>query len=119
MRYRVAAGVLGHLLPVEAGKSPETVRGHTLKVGEQLRTAAAVMPSAGASAITFTVDSTFIRGRHDGERHQEGPGDNVEIPGGCRQGFRALARTHTEIAMPIPRPPWTAGPAAQTPSTAP
>jgi hypothetical protein len=36
MPYRVAAGVLTHLLPVEAGKSPETLRGHTLKVGEQL-----------------------------------------------------------------------------------
>jgi hypothetical protein len=42
MPYRVAAGVLEHLLPVEAGKSPETLRGHTLKVGEQLRKAAAV-----------------------------------------------------------------------------
>jgi len=27
---------------VEAGKSPETLRGHTLKVGQQLRNAAAV-----------------------------------------------------------------------------
>ena len=27
MPYRVAAGVLQHLLPVEAGKSPETLRG--------------------------------------------------------------------------------------------
>src|ERR1700721_1100951 len=29
MPYRVAAGLLGHLLPVEAGTSPETLRGHT------------------------------------------------------------------------------------------
>ena len=49
MPYRVAAGVLKHLLPVEAGKSPETLRGHTLKTGEQLRDAAAVKPAAVAS----------------------------------------------------------------------
>ena len=30
LTYRVAAGVLAHLLPVETGTSPETVRGHTL-----------------------------------------------------------------------------------------
>jgi hypothetical protein len=32
MPYRVAAGLLEHLLPVEIGKSPETLRGHTLKI---------------------------------------------------------------------------------------
>src|SRR5918912_1214382 len=42
LTYRVAAGVLAHLLPVAAGKSPETFRSHTLKLGEQLRDAAAV-----------------------------------------------------------------------------
>jgi hypothetical protein len=62
MPFRVAAGVLAHLLPVEAGMSPETLRGHTLKVGEQLRNAAVVKPGAAASAITITLDSTFIRG---------------------------------------------------------
>ena len=46
MPYRVAAGVLAHLLPVEAGMSPETLRGHTLKIGEQLRDAAAAKPAA-------------------------------------------------------------------------
>ena len=69
--YRVAAGVLTHLLPVEAGKSPETLRGHTLKIGEQLRDAAAVEPAAAASTITITLDSTFIRSCQDGERHLE------------------------------------------------
>ncbi len=39
MPYRVAADLLGHLLPVEAGRSPETLRSHTLKTGEQLRDA--------------------------------------------------------------------------------
>src|ERR1700737_1885605 len=67
MPYRVAAGVLAHLLPVGAGKSPETLRGHTLKIGEQLRDAPAVKPAAAAAAITVTVDSTFIRSCHDGE----------------------------------------------------
>jgi hypothetical protein len=60
MPYRVAAGVLVHLLPVEAGKSSETLRGHTLRIGEQLHAAAAVKPTAAASAITVTLDSTFI-----------------------------------------------------------
>src|SRR5690349_22086251 len=68
--YRVAGGVLQHLLPVEAGKSPETLRGHTLKAGEQLRDAA-VKPAPAASSVTVTVDSTFIRSCHDGERHLE------------------------------------------------
>ena len=41
MPYRVAAGVLGHLLPVEAGKNRDTLRSHTLEIGERLRDAAA------------------------------------------------------------------------------
>ncbi len=36
MPYRVAADVLQHLLPIDAGKSPETLRSHTLQVGKQL-----------------------------------------------------------------------------------
>ena len=54
MPYRLAAGVLQHLLPVEAGKSPETLRGHTLKAGEQLRDGAAVKQAAAASTVTVT-----------------------------------------------------------------
>src|SRR5215218_5236226 len=61
MPYRVAAGLLEHLLPVEAGKTPETLRRHTLKVGEQLRDADAVTPAVIASAVTITLDATFIR----------------------------------------------------------
>src|SRR5690242_3476638 len=57
MPYRVAASVLAHLLPVKAGKSPETLPGHTLKVGEQLRDAATVKPAAAASRINVTLDS--------------------------------------------------------------
>jgi hypothetical protein len=43
-----------HLLPVQAGKNPETFRGHTLKVGEQLRDAPAVEPVATTAEITVT-----------------------------------------------------------------
>ena len=35
MPYRVAAGVLEHFLPVDAGISHETLRGRTLKLGEE------------------------------------------------------------------------------------
>jgi hypothetical protein len=103
MPFRVAAGVLAHLLPVEAGMSPETLRGHTLKVGEQLRNAAVVKPGAAASAITITLDSTFIRGCHDGERHLEVRVGNVETPDGGRQVFGAVAKTDTDIAVLIRR----------------
>ena len=37
MPYRVAAGVLQHLLPIDAGMSAETLRSHTLQIGKQLR----------------------------------------------------------------------------------
>jgi hypothetical protein len=36
MPCRVAADLLVHVLPIDAGKSPETLRSHTLQVGEQL-----------------------------------------------------------------------------------
>jgi hypothetical protein len=101
--YRVAAGVLGHLLPVEAGKSPETLRGHTLKVGEHLRNAATIAPTAAAPAIVLSLDSTFIRGCDDGERHLEVRIGNVETPDGGRRVFGAVARTDTDIAVLIRR----------------
>src|SRR3954469_10945552 len=37
MTYRVAVGVLAHLLPVAAGTSHGTLRRHTLELGERLR----------------------------------------------------------------------------------
>ena len=49
MTYRVAADILVHLLPVDAGKSPETLRSHTLQVGEQLGDAAVDQPSRRGS----------------------------------------------------------------------
>jgi hypothetical protein len=62
MSYRVAAGVLQHLLPIDAGRSPETLRNHTLRIGERLGTATSDQsPITAAAAITVSVDSTFIR----------------------------------------------------------
>jgi hypothetical protein len=88
MPYRVAAGLLEHLLPVETGNSPETLRGHTLKIGEQLRNAATVKPASRASAITVTLDSTFIRGCCDGERHFGGSRRQCRNFGRWPAGFR-------------------------------
>jgi hypothetical protein len=118
MPYRVAAGLLVHLLPVEAGKSPETLRGHTLKIGEQLRATAAVTPAAAASAITITLDATFIRGCHDGQRHLEVRVGNVETSTGGRQVFGAVARADTDIAALIRRSLETAGRTTDTTLTA-
>ena len=118
MPYRVAAGVLAHLLPVAAGKSPETLRGHTLKIGEQLRDAAAVKPAAAASAITITLDATFIRSCHDDERHLEVRVGNVETSDGRRQVFASVARTDTDIAVLIRRSLETVGRTADSESTA-
>ena len=106
MTYRVAAGVLAHLLPVAAETSHETLRGRTLKLGEQLRRAATVAPepvaTAPASAISLSLDSTYIRSCHDGERHLEVRVGNVEIPGGGgRQVFGAVANAGTDIVAMI------------------
>jgi hypothetical protein len=62
MPYRVAAGVLELLLPIDAGSDPETLRACTLKVGEDVRDAAPAEPATAAAAITLTLDSTS----HDG-----------------------------------------------------
>jgi hypothetical protein len=63
MTYRVAAGVLAHLLPVAAGTSHGTLRRHTLELSERLR-AATVEPdaaeAAAAPAIALSLDATFI-----------------------------------------------------------
>jgi hypothetical protein len=101
MPYRVAAGLLTDLFPIEIGRTPETLRFHTLTVGEQLRCAAPVTPTDGVSAITVTVDSTFIRGCQDGGRQLEVRIGNVETAGGGRQVFGAVAKTDTDIAAVI------------------
>jgi hypothetical protein len=92
MPYRVAAGVLEHLLPINAESDPETLRACTLKVGEELRGAAPAEPAVAASSITLTLDSTFIRSCEDGQRHLEVRLGNVETSNGARQVFAAVAR---------------------------
>jgi hypothetical protein len=63
MTYRVAAGMLEQMLPIDAGKCHETLRCHTLKLGEQLHDRAVVTPATAAAAIAISLDSTFIRVR--------------------------------------------------------
>ncbi len=60
------------------------------------------------------MDSTFIRGRRDGERHLEVRVGNVETSGGGRQVFGAVAKADTEIAVLIQRSLETVGRAADT-----
>jgi len=101
--YRVAAGVLEHLFPIEAGTHHETLRGRTLKLGGELRDAAAAESGAVAATITLTADSTFIRSCEDGQRHLEVRLGNVETLAGTRQVFAAVAKTDTEIDKLIQR----------------
>jgi hypothetical protein len=63
--------MLEHLLPIDAGLDPETLRACTLKVGADLRDAAPAEPATAAAAITLTLDSTFIRSCEDDQRHLE------------------------------------------------
>jgi len=93
MPFRVAAEVLVHLLPIDAGMSPETLRSHTLRVGQQLSDAVADRPAAAAEAINLSLDATFIRSREDGERHLEVRVGNVETASGERQVFGAAPPT--------------------------
>ena len=92
MTYRVAADLLEQMFPVDAGKHPEmfAVR---LEAGKTLRNCAATKPGPAASAIVVTLDSTFIRGREDGEPHLEVRIGNVETKSGGRQ-----------VSAPLPEP---------------
>src|SRR4051812_32144259 len=108
MPYRVAADLLQHLLPIDAGRSPKTLRSHTLEVGQQLADAAAEKLPA-AAAITISLDSTFIRSCEDSERHLEVRVGNVETVDGGRQVFGAVAGTETDITASIQRTLETVG----------
>src|SRR3954471_7149342 len=99
MPYRVAAGVLEHLLPIDAGLDP--LRACTLKVGADLRDAAPAEPATAAAAITLTLDSTFVRSCEDGQRHLEL--GNVETSDGARQVSAAVTKTDTAIEALIRR----------------
>src|SRR4051794_16191232 len=114
--YRVAAGVLQQLLPLDAG--PETLRAQTLKVGEDLRDAAPAEPATATAAITLSVDSTFIRSCEAGPRHLEVRLGNVETPDGARQVFAAVAKTDTSIETLIWRSLADVGTATDTELTA-
>ncbi len=103
MTYRTAADMLAQMFPVDAGKHHETLRRHTLKVGEALGECAAIRPEAAASAIVVTLDSTFIRSCAEGERHLEVRVGNVETPSGGRQVFGAVAKAGTDIRALICR----------------
>jgi hypothetical protein len=118
MPYRVTAGLLEHLLPVDAGIHSETVRRRTLVVGEQLRDTAAAEPAAPAAAITLTLDSTFIRSCEDGQRPLEVRLGNVETSDGARQVFAAVAKTDTAIVALIRRGLADVGKTADTELTA-
>jgi hypothetical protein len=95
--YRVSAGLLEQMFPVDAGIDPRTLRRHTLKAGAALADRAAIRPPAVAPAITVTVDSTFIRSREDEERHFEVRVGNVETKAGGRQVFGGVAKAGTDI----------------------
>src|SRR5271157_700848 len=79
------------------------MRSHTLQVGKQLGDAAAEKPPTAATAITMSLDSTFIRSREDGEHHLEVRVGNVETVDGGRQVFGAVTRAETDITALIKR----------------
>ncbi len=103
MTYRTATDVLGQMFPVDAGTHHETLRRHTLKVGEALGECATIRPDTAASPIVVTLDSTFIRSRAEGKRHLEVRVGNVETQSGGRQVFGAVAKSSTPIAELIRR----------------
>jgi len=103
MTYRTAADVLAQMFPVGAGKHFETLRRHTLKVGETLRNCPLTQPETATPAIVVTLDSTFIRSCVEGERHLEVRVGNVETESGGRQVFGAVAKSSTPITELIRR----------------
>ncbi len=95
--------LLTQMFPVGGGKDKETLRRHTLKAGAAIRDRAAVRPETAVSAITITLDSTFIRSCEEGQRHLEVRVGNVETASGGRQVFGAVAGSDTDIKMLIRR----------------
>jgi hypothetical protein len=92
-----AIEVAADLLPIDASKRPETLRSHTLQAGKRLSDAAAEKPAVAAAAIAVSLDSTFIRGRDDGQRHLEVRVGNVETIDSDRQVFASVSRAETDI----------------------
>ena len=77
MTYRVAGDLLEQMFPVDAGTDPETLRRHTLRVGEALAERAVILP------------------------HLEVRVGNVETKSGGRQVFGAVAKADTDIKVLI------------------
>ena len=105
MTYRVAAAVLQQILPIDAGRSPETLRHHTLKLGQHLLDGSAPQPEAAAAeeVVTVSMDSTFIQSCEDGERHMEVRIGNVETVSGSRQVFASVAKSDTDVVTLLDR----------------
>jgi len=118
MTYRTAADLLEQMFPVDAGKHHETLRRHTLKVGEALGDYVATRSETAAVAIAVTLDSTFIRSCVEGERHLEVRVGNVETGAGGRQVFGAVAKAGTDIRALIRRTLDAVGQTAGTALTA-
>ncbi len=93
--------MLTQMLPLDAGKSHETLRRHTLRTGEEIRNRATPKLETAASAIDTSLDSTFIRSCEDGERHLEVMVGNVETAAGARRVFGAVAKSGTGIKEQI------------------
>jgi hypothetical protein len=103
MSYRVAVDLLEQMFPIDTGTDPETLRRHTLRVGEALAERAVIPPETAVPAITVTLDSTFIRSCEGGERHLEVRVGNVETRSSGRQVFGAVAKADTDIEALIRR----------------
>jgi hypothetical protein len=118
MPYREAADLLVQMFPVDAAKHHETLRRHTLTVGAALSDRAAAKPQTAASAVTVTLDSTFIRNCSDEARHLEVRIGNVETQTGGRQVFGAVVKTDTDLKELIRRALDAVGRTAETIVTA-
>ena len=103
MTYGTAADVLEQMFPVDAETHHETLRPHTLTVGEALGECATIRPGKAASAVVVTLDSTFIRSCENGERHLEVRVGNVETQSDGRQVFGAVAKADTDLGALIHR----------------
>jgi hypothetical protein len=103
MTYRTAAEVLAQMLPIDAGKDHETLRRHTLALGEQLQHRPVIAPPTPAATISLSVASTFIRSCEAGERHLEVRVGNAETDAAGRQVFGAVAGSATDLVALIGR----------------
>ena len=63
----------------------------------------AARAAVAASAIALSLDSTFVRSCHEGERHLEVRVGDAQTPEGGRQVFGAVAKAGTDIAALIRR----------------